>query len=126
MFIKFTNNEERRKYGGSAFVEFQFCKLRETTRIKKIVNKINHWQEDSLYVYVDYMDKFIESYGNVFNCGTYNNLKSGPIDIFGVNYYKKSQIVDMIDKLMEIDNNEVLINWLKEALKYNGFYILGI
>ncbi len=126
MFIEFKNNEERIRYGGSAFIEFQFCKLKEKTRLRKIVNKVNHWQEDSLYVPVDNMDSLIGLYNNVFNCGIYNNLKSGPIDMFGVNYYKKAQIVDMIEKLIEIDNNEVLINWLRESLKYNGFYILVI
>ena len=45
---------------------------------------------------------------------------------FGINYYKKEQIVHMIDELIKIENNEILIHWLKEALVYNGIYILGV
>ena len=130
MFLKFKTNEERRKHGGTAFVEFQFCKLKENTRIRKIVsvNSIQNWKDDSLYLFVDDIDNFLEEYNDIFDSGVYNNMKSGNIDICGINYYSK----DSIHKLLEIIKNknpidyETIILWLEEAMNYNGFYILGI
>lgn len=130
MFLKFKTNEERRKHGGTAFVEFQFCKLKENTRIRKIVsvNSIQNWKDDSLYLFVDDIDNFLEEYYDIFDSGVYNNMKSGNIDIFGINYYSK----DSIHKLLETIKNkkpidyETIIIWLEEAMNYNGFYILGI
>ena len=83
MFLKFKTNEERRKHGGTAFVEFQFCKLKENTKIRKIVsvNSIQNWKDDSLYLFVDDIDNFLEEYNDIFDSGIYNNLQSGNIDI---------------------------------------------
>ena len=130
MFLKFKTNEERRNHGGTAFVEFQFCRLKANSKIRKIVsvNRVQNWKDDSLYLFVDDIDDFLEEYNDIFDSGIYNNLKSGNIDIFGINYYSK----DCIPKLIEIlkhkkpTDYETIILWLKEASNYNGFYILGI
>ena len=37
MFCTFTSQEERRRVGGSCFIEFQFCKLPIDTKINKKV-----------------------------------------------------------------------------------------
>ena len=52
LFLKFSSQDERRAYGGSAFIELQFCKLPPATPIKKIiaVDSIENWKNDSLYV----------------------------------------------------------------------------
>ena len=88
MFHSFKSKEERRKFGGSAFIEIQYCKLEQSASIKKIVSlhALNDWQDDSLYVYVDDIDEFYSNYKEIFNDGIYNNLKKGEVDIFGINY----------------------------------------
>lgn len=52
MFHRFANQDERRKYGGSDFVEIQFCRMPVGTNIEKItaVDSIENWMDDSLYV----------------------------------------------------------------------------
>ena len=35
MFYSFKNKDERRQFGGSAFIEIQYCKLKSKTKIKK-------------------------------------------------------------------------------------------
>ena len=128
LFLTFNSNEERRKYGGSAFIEMQFCKLPVGTNIKKIVSvkSINHWQNDSLYIIDE--NVFYQKYSQIFNCGVYNNLKSGTFHIFGTNYYAPSSIDSIIEKLNEKKpvDYELLVEWLKKARQYNGFYILGL
>ena len=128
VFHMFASQEERRSFGGSAFIEIQFCKIPHGAKVKKIVavNSINHWQNDSLYI--DDEDTFYQEYGNIFNCGIYNNLKSGTVDIFGINYYAPCLIDSMIAKLQKgkPSDYKTLVEWLKKAKEYNGFYILGI
>ena len=45
LFHKFKNQEERRAFGGSSFIEIQYCTLFETTDIKVItgVESIKNW-----------------------------------------------------------------------------------
>ncbi len=128
LFLCFNSQKERRKYGGSKFIELQFCKLPVETEIKDIVavDNINHWQNESLYI-CD-ANVFYREYSRIFNCGIYNNLKSGVIDIYGINYYAPSLLDSVIEKLHKEKplDYEYLINWLNIAKKYNGFYILGI
>lgn len=117
LFLTFDSQEERRKYGGSAFIEMQFCKLPPKTKTKNIVKSknINNWQNDSLYINNE--DAFYQEYSRIFNC-----------DIFGINYYDPLSIDPIIEKLHEkkpIDY-EALVAWLKKAKQYNGFYILGL
>ena len=130
MFHIFENKEDRRQFGGSAFIEIQYCRLSSNTKLKKIVsvNSIRNWVEDSLYIFVDDIDSFIDSYGSIFNMGTYNNVKKGSIDVFGINYYTSDdvkKIVDTITNEKPIDY-QILLNWLSKATQYNGIYILGI
>ncbi len=130
LFHVFGSQEERRKFGSSAFIELQFCKLPPKAKIKKIVstNSITHWQNDSLYVYVDDIDTFFKEYAPFFNSGTYSNLETGVVDLFGINYYAPSAIDSLIAKICECRpvDYESLVNWLSEGKAYNGFYILGI
>ncbi len=129
MFYKFANQEERRKFGGSAFIEIQFCKLKPNTPIKKIAkSKINYWKDDSLYIHVDDIDKFYSNYEEVFTNGIYDNLKQGDMDIFGTNYYSPLQLVEIIKKINKQKplDYKILLNWLQQNIEYNGIYILGI
>ena len=128
LFHVFSSQEERRTFGGSAFIEVQFCKMPYKTKTKKIVavNSIKNWQNDSLYINDE--DTFYQEYSNIFTCGIYSNLKSGIVDIFGINYYEPSLVDSIITKLHKnkpIDYM-ILVEWLTKAKEYNGFYILGI
>lgn len=128
LFHIFDSQEQRREFGGSAFIEIQFCKLPCNAEIKDVVavRNINHWQNDSLYINDEGI--FYSQYCNIFDCGTYNDLKKGVIDIYGINYYAPAQIHSIIDKVRETKpmDYETLLEWLINAKKYNGFYILGI
>lgn len=128
LFHVFSSQEERRRFGGSAFIEIQFCKMPYEAKTKELVavNSIHNWQNDSLYINDE--GTFYQEYSNIFTCGIYNDLKSGPIDIFGINYYVPSLIDPIITKLYEDKpvDHIMLVEWLTKAKKYNGFYILGL
>lgn len=128
LFHTFNSQEKRRNYGGSAFMQIQFCKLPAGTTLKELVavDSMNFWQNDSLYV--DDENAFYREYSHIFDCGTYNNLKSGTVDIYGINYYAPFLTDSIIERLRKDKpaDCEVLIEWLIMSKKYNGFYILGL
>lgn len=130
MFHSFENSAARRAFGGSAFIEIQYCRLKPATKIKKIVSlsAIKHWKDDSLYVYADDIDEFYSNYRDIFCGGTYNNEESGDIDLYGINYYSPKQLTEIIDKIKKQKplDYEILLEWLERATDYNGIYILGI
>ncbi len=128
LFHRFNNQAERRAFGGSDFLELQFCQHESGTSIKKIVNKIENWRNDSLYISGDDMDTFYKCYKDVFKNGTYNNLKSGEIDFFGVNYYSPKQVDEMIKIIEETKPTDykTVLDWLVKAKEFNGVYILGV
>ena len=130
LFHSFNNQDERRAFGGSDFLELQFCKLKKGTNIKSIVSTRNiiDWCNDSLYVYGDDTEVFYKYYKDVFKNGVYNNLKSGDIDFFGINYYSTDQVNEMIKIIEEKKPEEytVLLLWLNKAKEFNGVYILGV
>lgn len=128
MFLSFDSQEKRREYGGSSYVELQFCKMPLNSKIESIVtvDNIKNWELDSLYIN-EYED-FSMIYGNIFDCGIYSNMQNGTVDIYGINYYKP-ELVDMI--ISKIKNKKpedylVLLKWLENVKNYNGFYILGV
>ena len=128
LFLSFHSQEERRAYGSSAFLELQFCRLPAHMSVKErvTVEHIRHWQNDSLYVADE--NKFCREYGHIFGCGIYNNLKSGPVDPYGINYYPPTCIDTILKQLLldQPSDYEMLVHWLEKAKPYNGFYILGI
>lgn len=130
LFQTFLSQEERRGFGGSYFIEMQYCRLPQGTDLKTIVSvdAIGHWENDSLYIYGDDDNKFASLYGNIFIGGTYNNLKCGMLDLVGINYYSPEQthlILEQVKKTRPPDH-QTLLNWLEKAKGTNGFYILGI
>ena len=128
LFHRFHSQEERRSFGGSAFIELQRCRLPAGTNIKKLVavGSIRHWQNDSLYISDESL--FFQEYRGIFDCGIYGNLESGPVDIYGINYYPPVLTDSIIRRLEEEKpmNYEVLLDWLAASGACNGFYILGI
>lgn len=133
MFHQFASQEERRSFGGSAFIELQFCKMPFGTKTKKLVSagNIPYWQNDSLYICGmcnDDVEVFSREYKHIFDCGIYGNLKSGVFDIYGINYYAPD-LTDLIIERIRQDkptDYATLIDWLYKSKAYNGFYILGI
>lgn len=128
LFHTFFSQSELRDFGGSAFIEIQFCKLPVRRSIKAIVDvsSIKNWQNDSLYVSDE--NAFYQEYGHIFDCGTYNNLETGPVDLYGINYYPASLTDTIIERIRESKPADytVLVDWLERAKGYNGFYILGV
>ena len=129
-FHTFNSREELRIFGGSYFIEVQYCKLASCSKIKEIiaVDAIEHWKNDSLYIYGDDDEEFTSYYGEIFTGGIYNNEKRGVVDLCGINYYSQEQtehIMERVKKERPIDY-QTLLRWLEKADKYNGIYVLGL
>lgn len=124
----FYTYEEKRELQGSAFIELQFCRASAGTDIKKLVavDSIEHGRRDSLYV--SDTDRFYREYSKYFDCGVYNNLEQGAVDIYCINYYAPL-VTDTVTAGICNDrplDYEKLLHWLEVSEQYNGFYILGI
>lgn len=130
LFHTFSSQEARRAFGGSDFLEIQFCRMPRETKAERLtaVDSIRHWQNDSLYVSGDDDNAFLQEYGGILTGGIYNNLETGAMDPFGINYYCPEFIDPMIAKLLDRKptDYERLVEWLNAAKQYNGFYILGV
>lgn len=129
LFHKFSSQKERQEFGGSDFIELQYCRLLPSTEMKEIVSidAIENWKDDSLYVYGDDMNMFYSFYGSIITGGVYNNMECGPIDMFGINFYSQEQAAQIIEhiKLEMPPEYQTILNWLKAGRQYIGFYILG-
>lgn len=130
----FRSQEERKKIGGTLFIEFQYCKMKLGTRIQDLVPEdgIDCWLDDSLYLYIGDIDIFIEEYADIFNCGIYYNdnnhkLERG-LELYGATYYSPDQVETITAEILErkATDYEILLDWLKKVKNYNGFYISGI
>lgn len=130
MFYAFSSREERKKSGGTYFIELQYCRLLPGTEIEKIVSvtAIEHWKNDSLYINGDDANKFVSNYGKIITGGIYNNRKSGMVDMYGINYYSQEQTKLILERIKEIKplDYQVLLSWLEKSKEHNGFYILGL
>ncbi len=130
LFHIFSSQKERKEFGGSCFLEMQYCRLAQDDKIEKIVSveSIVFWKDDSLYIYGDDIDTFLSYYKNIFTGGIYNNKNSGVVDIYGINYYDQTHthlIIESMKKMQPLEY-QVVLHWLEKAKAYNGFYILGI
>lgn len=130
LFYTFSSQEERSEFGGSDFIEIQYCKFAEGTEIQKIVSvdAIEHWKNDSLYIYGDNEKEFMELYSDIFTGGIYSNGEIGVVDMHGINYYSREYsniIMEKVKKIKPLDY-QLLVNWLDKSNEYIGFYILGL
>ncbi len=127
LFRTFRSQEERRRFGGSDFVELQYCS-KELTALKDLVSadNISHWRNDSLYVLGDDLELFLSLYGEIFQGGIHNDGMSGMLDTCGINYYSKDKTRLIAEKIAQCNSAErdVLLHWLENA--NNGFYVLGV
>lgn len=129
-FHTFSSQKERQSFGGSYFIEMQYCRSDKNSSIAEIisVDSIEPWADDSLYIHGDDDNEFVSIYGGIFTGGTYANGENGPVDMCGINYYPCEQTKLIIEKIKEAEpsGTEALLEWLKKAEEYNGFYILGL
>ena len=130
LFHRFSSQIERREFGGSDFIELQYCCLPYGTDIAEIVSvdAVEICKNDSLYIYGDDMDVFYRNYVEIFTGGIYNNLKRGPVDLLGINFYSQEQASCIIQllKIREPLDHQALFTWLEQGKQYIGFYVLGI
>ena len=130
LFHVFSTQSERRAFGGSDFIEIQYCKLKRSADRKRIVSvhAVECWKEDSLYIADDDWETFLDAYGEMITGGTYNNLQTGYLDGYGINYFSPRQTESIIEQLKEEKPQEfqTLLTWLERGEQYNGFYILGV
>lgn len=130
LFHTFSSQKERKQFGGSFFIEIQYCRLARGTSIEKIVSvdAISNWRDDSLYIYGNDDNEFLLHYGKIFTDGIYNNRKSGAVDLCGINYYSEELADLMAETIKEEEppDYQVLLDWLKGVKEHNGFYVLGL
>ncbi len=124
MFLKFNTAEQRRAYGGSMFVELQYCRLPVGTSGRELVSisAIRFWDTASLYICFDEMDAFCSEYKSILDSG------ANSLDLYGINYYsalKTEAVIKEIEAKKPCEH-EVLLKWLRENPYHNGFYILGV
>lgn len=131
LFHSFNSQTQRRKFGRSDFIELAYCKLKEGTPIKEIVSNdvvtpLN-WSNSSLYIYGDDWNDFCASYSEIITDGIYSNLKTGYLDLCGVNYFSREQTAFIIKRIQEEKPRDYqpLLKWLEDGIQYNGFYVLG-
>lgn len=130
LFHAFASQDERRKFGGSCYIELQYCTLSRDTKLKNIVSidTVEHWKNDSLYLHGNDMNEFWSLYNKIFSNGYYNNEKCGVVDMNGINYYTPEQTAHIIRQLIEEKPKDYqeLLDWLINTEEFNGFYILGV
>lgn len=130
LFHSFHSQEERKTFGGSDFIELQYCRLPEGTSLRDIVSvdAIEHWKDNSLYIFGDDMDLFYQNYGDIITDGMYNNGNCGQMDLFGINFYNREQATEIIERLIEEKPPEyhILVRWLQTGKHHLGFYVLGV
>ncbi len=128
MFLSFSDQQERRKYGGSCFLELQYCHLPPDTPIQKRIarNAIEFWRPDSVYVHGD--APFFAEYGEVLGPGISGSGNWSGFDSWGLNYYPPEVIPAMLQRLLARKPREYtfFLSWLEGCKACNGFYILGI
>ena len=132
LFHSFSSQDERREFGGGDFLEFTFCKLRRGTSIKKIISDSEiaslHWSCASVYLCGEDWEVFRDAYGEIITGGTYANLETGSLDCCGINYFSPEQMKQIMKKIREEKPKDcqMLLNWLEQGTRYNGFYVLGL
>lgn len=130
MFHTFCSQEERKNFGGSDFLEMQFCRMPPNTEIERMVaaDRIKHWCQDSLYISGDDAGVFFQEYDGIFDCGICSNSETGAIAPYGINYYRADLMDAIIAKILKKRpaDYETLTAWLYTAKTHHGFYILGV
>ena len=124
LFYRFDSQEERRRVGGSCFLELQ--NLSAGAPPQEQPADIRHWQDDSLYAADE--NEFYRLYGAIFTGGRYPNGESGAVDICGINYYDEAARQRILTRLSaeQPPEYEILAAWLRQGEGGSGFVLLGI
>ena len=126
----FYSPKERRSAGGSCFIEIQSCRLPKNTEIRDIVtvHSLKHWNAGSLYVLGDDVPEFLSFYGDILSGGYYNNTKTGPLDLCGINFFPADRAEQIAARLNQEKppEYETLLAWLEKESDAAGFYVLGL
>ena len=103
LFHSFRSQAERREFGGSDFIEFQYCRLPEGASIREIVSvdAIKGWKPDSLYICGGDMYLFYQDYRGIITDGIYNNGDRGPMDLWGSTSIPGSKPMKSMQRLTE-------------------------
>lgn len=129
LFHTFNSQEQRRKFSGSDFIEIQYCRLDQGSKVKEIISveAIEHWKIDSLYIMGDDINEFFSCYSKILNCGISNNGEINSLDVFGINYYSQEQSNHIIERIKKEkpQDYQILLDWLSDIDRYIGFYVLG-
>lgn len=130
LFHMFSSPKERRSAGGSCFIEIQSCRLPKNTEIRDIVSvhSLKHWNAGSLYVLGDDVPEFLSFYGDILSGGYYNNTKTGPLDLCGINFFPADRAEQITARLKQEKppEYETLLAWLEKESDAAGFYVLGL
>lgn len=120
MFISYIEKK------GTGYFEFQYCK--KDCSIQKILKKgYDFWTEDSLFVSISNEEKLLDNYYKYLR-ETNTPDGTNKFNPYGVNYYTKEQTLSIINEIKKDkpENYERLVLWLENAVKLNGFFVLGI
>ncbi len=128
MFITFHSQKERSGYGGTCFIELQYCKYPAGTDIEQIVKDTDFWQNDSLYIEEKDHASFYTHYKDIFGSGIHYDLSEGYFDIWGITYYGPEWMDEISERALtqKPEDYAILLKWLARAKEHNGFYIVGV
>ena len=122
----FVRNADRK---GTDYIELQICTMPENSVVKQIVDNdnIKHWLNSSIYVCQDDLSTFLSAYRAFLKGGIHNDLSRGELDIFGINYFDKVQVAQIVSDVYKNKpfEYELFMKFLEEAILSNGFYLFG-
>lgn len=108
---------------GTGFIELQYCK-RNLPRLIAL-NKINHWEKDSLYIDVPCaLSIFLDQYFDIFK-SVNKNLE----DVYSPEYFTLKQVTELRERLLELKpiDYKILVQWLDVCIdKGYSMYFLGV
>ena len=107
---------------GTGFIELQYCKRNLPRSIA--LNKINHWEKDSLYIDVPCsLSIFLDQYFDIFKSVNKN------LDVFSPEYFTLKQVTELRKRLLELTpiDYRILVQWLDVCIdKGYSMYFLGV
>ena len=127
LFHSFGCKAERLTFGGSYFIEIQYCRVHAGVSLAERLNACHYWMDDSLYVYGDDDNRFFQAYAEIFAHGIYGSGRIGVMDLCGFNYYSPEETTRILEALRgkTLPEQDTLVQWLEKA-RESGFYILGL
>ena len=108
---------------GTGFIELQYCKRNLPRSIA--LNKINHWEKDSLYIDVPCaLSIFLDQYFDIFK-----SVNKNSEDVYSPEYFTLKQVIELRERLLELTpiDYRILVRWLDVCIdKGYSMYFLGV